>query len=116
MSVKDTSPQSPPAPTSQRLNLALGILNTLRREKNPPLARYCTLLALASFGRPATGHEIAVKLGEETTLSGSIVSAERNEYITTNRGFGPSGVPANLHALTPKGIAEVNRLMNPPTC
>lgn len=88
---------------------AIDLLNHVRKQKTPPLARYCTLLTLVEAGRPLTGREIANRLKEDVAISGTLDSAIHNglleklpttpaSYQLTNKG---RTVAAVLLSVTP---------------
>jgi DNA-binding MarR family transcriptional regulator len=92
-----------------RIQLTLQIHNAIRREKNPPLGKYCLLLALASTGQPMTVHQIAKTLGEATYGSGTLDRALEHGLIQHTPG------PTNSRhfTLTPKGQHQVQKLIAP---
>ena len=77
------------------------------------MARYCILLALARSGQPMTAHHIGLAIGETTGPSGTIDSALRAGLLIAGPACATSR-QGTTYTLTPAGIAEVNRLMNPP--
>jgi DNA-binding PadR family transcriptional regulator len=88
--------------------LALGIANLIRQEKQPPLARYCTLLVLSDAKQSLTSHEIAKRLKEPGPLSGSLDTCVRSGLVKKIETPGQS----NRFTLTPLGEQEVKRLLN----
>jgi hypothetical protein len=64
-----------------KAQFALDLLNRVRKEKTPPLARYCTILAIAEAGKPLTSRQIADRLGEPTAITGTIDSGIRQNLI-----------------------------------
>lgn len=60
---------------------ALNLLNHVRQQKTPPLARYCTLLAIVEAGRPLTGREIATRMKEDVAISGTLDSCVHNGLL-----------------------------------
>jgi hypothetical protein len=94
-----------------RLELVAAIYRKVRCEKNPPLARYAMLLALARRGgEPATGHELGIDIGQYSAPRGTIENCLRNGLITEEKGTPPKGT---LYSLTPEGVAVVAELMHP---
>ena len=104
-----TTAKRPPS----RLDLAFSIYSLLRKEKTPPMARYCVLLALARSGQPMTAHHIGLAIGETTGPSGTIDSTLRAGLLAAGPACATSR-QGTTYTLTSAGIAEVNRLMNPP--
>ena len=96
--------------TTSRLDLVASIYRSIRCEKDPPLARYAIVLAIARRGgSPATGSQIGKDIGMESTPNGSIDSCLRHGLISTSKD-GPS---ARTYTLTPKGIDLVRTLTHP---
>lgn len=104
---------TPKPPAVSKLDLAAAIYRKIRSEKEPPLARYAMILAIARRnGRPATGQQIGKDIGMDTAPNGTIDAALRHGLIA----HGPPA-PARgttTYVLTPAGIALAHELITPP--
>lgn len=85
---------------------ALAIINAIRLEKNPPLARYCTLLVLAESSVPLTAHRIAKRMKCDSPQSGTIDSACRAGLIAAH-----PGQRSTSYSLTHAGRLEIGRIL-----
>ncbi len=93
-----------------KLTFALALLNRIRTEKNPPLARYCCLLTLAENpGQRMTAHEVFRRFGIPEALFGTLDNAVRQELVTETRENG-----RNYYCITPKGEEIARQLLSPP--
>ncbi len=98
-----------PRPVIDALTV-LQVLNFIRREKAPPLARYSTLLTLHEAGIPMTAHQIARRMNCDGPQSGTIDSCQRHDLVTT----APGPTASRHFILTPTGKEEVHRLLTAP--
>jgi hypothetical protein len=93
-----------------KLEYCLQIVNSIRREKNPPLGRYCLLLALANSDKPLTSHQVALALGDNTYGSGTLSRAVDHGLINEHS---PANGRGKTYSLTPLGIKEVRMIACP---
>lgn len=94
-----------------KVTFALGLLNHLRLQKTPPMARYCCLLSLAeNRGRRMTAPQIFKRFGCEQALAGTLDSAVRMGLVQEI----PAN-PRNLYTITPEGERLVTDLLNAAT-
>jgi hypothetical protein len=112
--MKTTATQRPaslPKHATSRLDYAAAIYRRVRCEKDPPLARYSMLLALARRnGSPATGLQIGKDIGQGTAPNGTIDAALRHGLIALGP---PSDTGTTRYTLTPAGVALVQDLLQP---
>lgn len=109
----DTHTTSAPAPKTSRLDLVFAIYHRVRLEKDPPLARYAVLLALARHGgKPVSGYQLGKEIGQRVAPGGTIDCAIRAGLIIEHRGKKPDTEPTR-YILTEAGIAMVHDLTNP---
>jgi hypothetical protein len=109
--MKTITPAPPPAASNNRLDLVASIYRAVRSEKDPPLARYAMVLALARRnGKAATGSQIGKDIGQGTAPNGTIDAALRHGLIIT----GPPTKPGTTtYLLTAEGIALARSLSHP---
>lgn len=86
---------------------ALAIINFIRMEKQPPLARYCTLLTLHLAPAPMTTHQLAKAMSCTGPQSGTIDSCLRQGLIQQV----PGSTSSAHYALTTNGRNEVKRIL-----
>lgn len=89
---------------------ALAVINFIRLEKQPPLARYATLLALHLATSPLTASQISKTISCPGTQSGTMDSCLRNGLIEKV----PGPTAADYYCLTGTGRKEVTRLLKTP--
>ena len=104
-----TAPPPPAKPSATRAELAFHLLNTIRREKSPPLVRYCILFALARKGAPMTGQELAHAFGQSTMPASSIDNCLRHDLIAPAAHRGPRDGAS--YQITATGTQEITRLL-----
>lgn len=95
-------------PNNRKVDFALAFLNSIRKEKNPPIGRYCMVLAIAaSPSGVITSAQLTRTIGGDAPLSGTIESAVRQGVVeclpTTPRSY----------RLSSSGEAIAARLLNP---
>lgn len=77
-------------PTMTKITFALGMLNHLRTQKTPPLARYCCLLSLAeSPRRRMTAPQIFKRFGCDQAIAGTLDSAVRQGLVAEIQSHHP---------------------------
>jgi hypothetical protein len=92
-----------------KLSFALALLNKIRAEKDPPLIRYCTILALAeSPGRSMTPKQIFRRFGHKQVMCGSLPCTARLGLMTESTKDGQT-----YYSLTPEGEALAKQLLSP---
>ena len=95
-----------------KLAFSLKLLNRIRTEKNPPLLRYCCLLALAETPDKAIPQsEIFRRFGGPTT-NGTLPSAVRAGLV---QEFPGRNGQTTRYKLTPAGCQLVQDLLCHPT-
>jgi hypothetical protein len=95
-----------------RVSVALTILRLIRSEKNPPIARYETLLILAA-SMDANGNLIPLTTSQITEASGDSTFSHGNIQNAVSRGFAktiPNTHPVT-YTLTNQGMQEVQRVL-----
>jgi hypothetical protein len=94
-----------------KITFALGLINHLRQQKTPPLARYCCLLALAeNRGRKMTAQQIFRRFNLTSPLAGTLDSAVRQKLVEEI-----PAKPAKLYVITPEGEALISELLSAAT-
>lgn len=94
-----------------KVTFALGVINHLRQQKTPPLARYCCLLSLAeNRGRRMTVSQIFKRFGCEQAHAGTLESAMRQGLVAE-----VATQPKKLYVLTPAGEQWLAELLNAAT-
>jgi hypothetical protein len=95
--------------TTSRLDLALFIYNKVRKEKDPPLARYCSLLSLARMNRAATSYEVGADLGLSAGPTGTLETSHRLGLLRHGPPSPHKGTTTYL--LTAAGLELVQKLI-----
>lgn len=90
------------------IDLAIDLVGKLRKEKQPPLARYAIILVLARKNRPMTAHQIAQELREPSAMDSAMRSCVGLELVVMNPLYG-----TRHYSLTPKGQRMAMDLLKP---
>lgn len=86
---------------------ACAIINQIRIEKEPPLARYSMLLILAAHSpKPMTGAEITSHMGDTSSRTSTLERMTVHGLVTAT----PTNGRSIHYRLTPAGIKEATRI------
>lgn len=85
----------------------LKAVNLIRKEKQPPLASYCILLALGTATEPMTTGDICDLVGETTFGGGTLDRLAEKKLITITK----VSKGRYTYQLTQKGFDEVRRIV-----
>lgn len=92
-----------------KLTFAIGLVQALRTETDPPLGRYAVLLALAECNNtPLTSYAIGRRLTADHAPDSVIACAVRQGFLEMRA---EAGLPTT-YTLTEEGIKTVAKLIN----